>query len=150
VAYTAGDADILSKMVIAKQGTDLQTNTFGQYIVNEYLETGHISSHVKVIQETYKNRRDVMLAAMDRYFPKSIAWNRPSGGMFLWVTLPEGRDAKEILARCIEQNVAFVPGQEFFPDGSGRNTMRMNFSSTSLDNIEEGIKRMGTVLKSMI
>jgi 2-aminoadipate transaminase len=150
VAYTAGDADILSKMVIAKQGTDLQTNTFGQYIVNEYLETGHISSHVKVIQETYKNRRDVMLAAMDRYFPKSIAWNRPSGGMFLWVTLPEGRDAKEILARCIEQNVAFVPGQEFFPDGSGRNTMRMNFSSTSLENIEEGIKRMGGVLKSMI
>ena len=149
VAYTAGDAEMLKKMVIAKQGSDLQTNTFGQYIVNEYLESGHYQTSIDVIRDTYRGRRDAMIAAMEQEFPSALAWNRPSGGMFLWVTLPTHWDAKEILERCLEQNVAFVPGQEFFPDGSGRNTLRMNFSSPSLENIREGVKRMGKVLKEI-
>ncbi|MDA8421795.1 MAG: PLP-dependent aminotransferase family protein [Nitrospiraceae bacterium] len=149
VAYTAGDAEMLKKMVIAKQGSDLQTNTFGQYIVNEYLESGHYQTSIDVIRDTYRGRRDAMIAAMEQEFPSALAWNRPSGGMFLWVTLPTRWDAKEILERCLEQNVAFVPGQEFFPDGSGRNTLRMNFSSPSLGNIGEGVKRMGKVLKEI-
>jgi len=149
VAYTAGDAEMLKKMVIAKQGSDLQTNTFGQYIVNEYLESGHYQTSIDVIRDTYRGRRDAMIAAMEQEFPSALAWNRPSGGMFLWVTLPTRWDAKEILERCLEQNVAFVPGQEFFPDGSGKNTLRMNFSSPSLENIGEGVKRMGKVLKEI-
>ncbi len=149
VAYTAGDAEMLKKMVIAKQGSDLQTNTFGQYIVNEYLESGHYQTSIDVIRDTYRGRRDAMIAAMEQEFPSALAWNRPTGGMFLWVTLPTRWDAKEILERCLEQNVAFVPGQEFFPDGSGKNTLRMNFSSPSLGNIGEGVKRMGKVLKEI-
>ncbi len=149
VAYAAGDEELIGKLALLKQGTDLQTNTFGQFIINEYLELGRHRDHIALISRTYGERRDIMLKAMEKHFPRSLTWNRPRGGMFLWVTLPDGWDAKEILLRCIEHNVAFVPGQEFFPDGSGRNTMRMNFSNASPENIEEGIKRMGQVLSAL-
>jgi len=147
VAYVAGDADLLKKLVIAKQGTDLQTNTFGQYIVNEYLESGHYQKHIDMVTQTYRERRDVMLAALERLFPKSVSWNKPSGGMFFWVRLPDGADAGVILNKCIEHNVAFVPGVEFYPDGSGKNTMRLNFTNATATDIEQGIKRLAEVLK---
>jgi 2-aminoadipate transaminase len=149
VALAAGDEEIIGKLALVKQGTDLQTNTFGQYIVNEYLEQGAHREHIKLLCRTYAARRDLMLTSMEKYFSSSLSWNRPRGGMFLWVKLPEQTDAKELLLRCIDQNVAFVPGQEFFPDGSGRNTLRMNFSNASVENIEEGISRMGAVLKEV-
>jgi len=147
VAYVAGDADLLKKLVIAKQGTDLQTNTFGQYIVNEYLESGHYQKHIDMVTQTYRERRDVMLAALESHFPKSVSWNKPSGGMFFWVRLPDGADAGVILNKCIEHNVAFVPGVEFYPDGSGKNTMRLNFTNATATDIEQGIKRLAEVLK---
>jgi 2-aminoadipate transaminase len=149
VAFAAADEEIAGKLAMVKQGTDLQTNTLGQYIVNEYLESGLLPEHLLKLRTTYRARRDHMLSAMKKHFPSTIAWNRPNGGMFLWVILPENWNARDILLRCIEQNVAFVPGQEFFPDGSGRNTMRMNFSNASPENIEVGIKRMGEVLKKL-
>ncbi|MDP3110774.1 MAG: PLP-dependent aminotransferase family protein [Thermodesulfovibrionales bacterium] len=146
VAYVIADKEIIKKFAIVKQGTDLHTNTFGQYLVNEYLENGNYHEHINLIRETYKVRRDCMLSAMEKYFPKSAKWNKPAGGMFIWTILPEGYDAREILMRCIEKDVAFVPGQEFFPDGSGKNTMRLNFSNATTENIEEGIRRIGEVL----
>jgi 2-aminoadipate transaminase len=147
VAYVAGDADLLKKLVIAKQGTDLQTNTLGQYIVNEYLESGHYQKHIDAVRQTYHERRDVMLAALESHFPRSASWNKPSGGMFFWVRLPVGSDAGAVLNTCIEHNVAFVPGTEFYPDGSGKNTMRLNFTNATSADIEQGIKRLGEVLK---
>jgi 2-aminoadipate transaminase len=147
VAYVAGDADLLKKLVIAKQGTDLQTNTLGQYIVNEYLESGNYQKHIDTVTQTYRERRDVMLAALENHFPGSVSWNKPSGGMFFWVRLPDGSDAGAILNKCIEHNVAFVPGIEFYPDGSGKNTMRLNFTNATSADIEQGIKRLGEVLK---
>jgi 2-aminoadipate transaminase len=147
VAYVAGDADLLKKLVIAKQGTDLQTNTLGQYIVNEYLESGHYQKHIDAVRQTYHERRDVMLTALESHFPRSVSWNKPSGGMFFWVRLPDGSDAGAILNKCIEHNVAFVPGSEFYPDGSGKNTMRLNFTNATSADIEQGIKRLGEVLK---
>lgn len=146
VAYVIADKEIIKKFTIVKQGTDLHTNTLGQYIVNEYLENGNYHEHINLLRETYKVRRDCMLSAMEKYFPKSAKWNKPAGGMFIWAILQEGYDAREILMRCIEKNVAFVPGQEFFPDGSGKDTMRLNFSNASAENIEEGIRRVGEVL----
>ncbi|MEK6582727.1 MAG: PLP-dependent aminotransferase family protein [Nitrospirota bacterium] len=146
VAYVIADKEIIKKFAIVKQGTDLHTNTFGQYIVNEYLENGNYQEHISLLKRTYKERRDCMLSAMEKYFPKSAKWNKPAGGMFIWAILPEGYDAREILMRCVEKNVAFVPGQEFFPDGSGKNTMRLNFSNATAENIEEGIRRIGEVL----
>jgi 2-aminoadipate transaminase len=86
VAYAAGDEEIIGKLALVKQGTDLQTNTLGQFIINEYLEIGRHREHIGLISRTYASRRDLMLSVMDRYFPASISWNRPSGGMFLWVT----------------------------------------------------------------
>ena len=147
VAYAAGEVDLLKKLVIAKQGTDLQTNTIGQYIVNEYLEKGHYQKHIDLVTQTYKQRRDVMLASLEKYFPKSASWNKPAGGMFFWVQLPDGVDTGEILKKCIDHNVAFVPGTEFYPDGSGKNTMRLNFTNALPGDIEEGVKRIGEVLK---
>ena len=88
-----------------------------------------------------------MLAAMDKYFPHSVSWNCPNGGMFLWVKLPGHYVAGDILLKCLEKNVAFVPGQEFFSDGSGQNTIRLNFSNATPEKIKEGIKRIGEVLK---
>ncbi len=149
VAFAAADEEIAGKLALIKQGTDLQTNTLGQYIVNEYLESGLIPEHLRKLRTTYRKRRDLMLSAMKKHFPSTVAWNCPGGGMFLWVTLPQGWNARDLLLRCIEHNVAFVPGQEFFPDGSGRNTMRMNFSNASPENIELGIERMGEVLKKL-
>lgn len=149
VAYAVGYEEIITKMVIVKQGTDLQTNTLGQFIVNEYLESGHHEEHVVALCRTYASRRDIMLTAIGKYFPQSVKWNRPGGGMFLWITLPHGRDARELLLRCIEHNVAFVPGQEFFPDNTGTNTARLNFSNASPDDIDEGIKRIGDVLREV-
>ncbi len=149
VAYAVAREEIAGKLALAKQGTDLQTNTFGQYIVNEYLESGVHREHIELIRRTYALRRDRMLAAMEKHFPKSVSWNRPLGGMFLWVTLARESDAKELLLRCIDHDVAFVPGQEFFPDGSGRNTARLNFSNASLENIGEGIRRMGEMLNEV-
>ncbi len=148
VAYAVATEEIAGKLALAKQGTDLQTNTFGQYIVNEYLESGAYQEHINLIRNTYRERRDCMLAAMENHFPKTVSWNRPKGGMFLWATLPEGTDAKKLLLVCIERNVAFVPGQEFFPDGSGANTARFNFSNASLQNIELGIQRIGEALRA--
>ena len=147
IAYAAGDAELLKKLVIAKQGTDLQTNTFGQYIVNEYLENGLYQKHVDLVTRTYRERRDAMLRSFERHFPASASWNKPAGGMFFWVRLADEVDTSALLMQCAEQNVAFVPGKEFFPDGSGRNTMRLNFTNATLPEIEEGIKRLGKVLK---
>lgn len=150
VAYAAADEEIAGKLALVKQGTDLQTNTLGQYIVNEYLESGRLPDHLQKLRSAYRSNRDCMLSAMERDLPASLTWNRPSGGMFLWVSLPEHCDAKEILTRCIEHNVAFVPGQEFFPDHTGRNTLRLNFSNAAPPQIEEGIRRMGDVLKEVL
>lgn len=134
---------------MVKQGTDLQTNTLGQFLVDAYLGAGNYREHIKLLRRTYKHRRDCMLSSMAAHFPTSLKWNSPAGGMFLWVELPGGCDAREILRRCLERNVAFVPGQEFFPDGSGKNSMRLNFSNAAPENIEEGIRRMGETLKEM-
>lgn len=148
VAYVAADEEIIRKLTLIKQGTDLQTNTLGQFLVEEYLESNNYREHIRILRRTYKHRRDCMLSSMEKHFPESLKWNRPAGGMFLWVELPGEWDAREILQRCLERNVAFVPGQEFFPDGSGKNTMRLNFSNASPDHIEEGIRRVGEVLKT--
>ncbi|MEN8262134.1 MAG: PLP-dependent aminotransferase family protein [Nitrospirota bacterium] len=150
VAFIAADEEMIAKLSVIKQGTDLHTNTFGQYVINEYLESGCYDEHILLLKKEYKYRRDCMIAAMEQYFPSSVTWNRPGGGMFLWVKLPEQCDANQLFSICIDHNVAFVPGQEFFPDSSGKNTMRLNFSNASPANIEEGIKRMGNVMSDTL
>jgi len=99
----------------------------------------------------YRERRDAMLAALERHFPEEVRWTRPEGGLFLWATLPEGLDAQEILNIALEKGkVAFIPGGPFFPDEPQPNTMRLNFSYTSPERIEEGIARLGRVLEGVV
>lgn len=147
VAYIVADREIIKKLALVKQGTDLQTNTLGQCLVYEYVRSGGYGEHISLLRKTYRHRRDCMISALERHFPETVTWNRPEGGMFLWLTLPEGSNAEDILNHCLEEDVAFVPGQVFFPDGSGKNTMRLNFSNAAPQAIEEGIRRMGEVLK---
>ena len=138
---------MIARLALAKQGTDLHTGTLDQSIIHELLAGGQIEAGIGAIVARYRERRDVMLAALTEHFPATTRWTHPDGGMFLWVTLPEGADAPEILLAAIEQGVAFVPGSAFHPNGGGANTMRLNFSNASPERIVEGIARLGAVLR---
>jgi 2-aminoadipate transaminase len=106
-----------------------------------------MKTHICKIRKTYKERRDVMLKALENYMPEGVQWTRPQGGLFLWVTLPECIDTEQIFPSAIEQKVAFVPGGSFHPKGGGHNTMRLNFSNSKPELIVEGIKRLANVIK---
>ncbi|OGO27134.1 MAG: aminotransferase [Chloroflexi bacterium RBG_16_52_11] len=150
LAWVIAPAEVIHKLVQAKQGTDLHTATFNQLVAHEVSRGGFLDEHIHLIRKTYKERRDVMLAAMDRYFPHEVDWTQPAGGLFLWGTIPENLDAADVLKQAVEQKVAFVPGEPFHPNGGGRNTMRLNFSNASPEMIVEGIHRMGNVLHEKI
>ncbi|MCK5397503.1 MAG: PLP-dependent aminotransferase family protein, partial [Thermoplasmata archaeon] len=126
VAWCIAEKDLLNKLTIVKQAADLCTNTLGQHIASEYVTRGYLDEHVEKIKALYIGKRDKMLVAMDKYFPPEAKWTKPDGGMFIWVTLPEYVDTKEMFPRAIENNVAYVNGAAFFADHSGKNTMRLN------------------------
>jgi DNA-binding transcriptional MocR family regulator len=109
-----------------------------------------LPNHVRLIRDVYRERRDAMLTAMDRHFPEGVAWTHPHGGLFLWVTLPPQLDATALLPRALASNVAYVPGTSFYPEGSGRNSFRLNFSYCPPETIDIGIQRLGAVLTSAL
>ncbi|MER2598873.1 MAG: PLP-dependent aminotransferase family protein [Caldilineales bacterium] len=151
LGWIVAPVEVIKRCVQAKQGMDLHTSTLIQMIAYEVAKDGFLEQHVRRIRQIYAQRRDVMLAAMDQHFPAEVEWTRPDGGLFLWAWLPQGMDAAEVLKVAIERHqVAFVPGNAFFPDGSGKNTMRLNFSNASPEMIEAGISRLGSVLKEQI
>jgi 2-aminoadipate transaminase len=138
---------VMDRLVQAKQGADLHTGTFVQMLAYDIASRGILKRHVSRIREVYSERRDVMLRAMETHFPEGVSWTRPKGGLFLWVRCPDGIDTEKLLELALEEKVAFVPGFAFFPDGSGRNTMRLNFSAMSPDKIKLGIERLGRVVR---
>ncbi len=149
LGWVVAPREVIDRLVQAKQGSDLHTSTFVQMVAAEAIERGVLDRNVKRVRELYRRRRDVMLAALDRAFPDSelgVRWTRPDGGLFLWVRLPQGIDSAQLLTDAIEQRVAFVPGASFHPDGTGANTMRLNFSHADEAHIEEGIARLGRVV----
>lgn len=150
LAWMVAPREVIQRCVMAKQGMDLHTSSYVQMVAYEVAKTGYLKEHVRLIRQTYRQRRDVMLDAMTRYFPPDVTWTHPQGGLFLWARLPEWMDAADVLTKAIENNVAFVPGTAFYPDGSGRNTMRLNFSNALPEQIEEGIRRIGQVLSMAI
>ena len=150
IGWVAGEKELIQKYVLAKQGTDLQCNTIAQMGVAKYLELYDIDAHIEKIRAVYKKRRDVMLEAMGKEFPASVAYTRPQGGLFAWVELPDHINARDILAKSLEHNVAFVPGGAFFPNGGRENTFRVNFSNMPEERIREGIKRLGGVLRQAL
>ena len=148
LAWVVAPTEVIKKMVQAKQGCDLNTSTFNQYLVYEVANGPWIKTHIQTIRETYKERRDVMLNALEKYMPDGVNWTRPKGGLFLWATLPEGVNTGDIFPLAVEQKVAFVPGNPFHPLGGGENTMRLNFSCMKPEPIDEGIKRLAEVIKN--
>ncbi|MGB8647942.1 MAG: PLP-dependent aminotransferase family protein [Anaerolineae bacterium] len=146
LAWVVAPPEVIRKLVQAKQGADLHTSTFTQMIAYEVARGGFIDQHVHLIRSVYRERRDIMLTSMGEHFPTNVHWTRPQGGLFLWSTLPQEMDAREVLRAAVQEKVAFVPGGPFFPCGGGLNTMRLNFSNATPDQIREGIIRLGRVL----
>ncbi|MBE3575260.1 MAG: PLP-dependent aminotransferase family protein [Firmicutes bacterium] len=134
---------LMERLVLAKQAADLCTNSFGQALAVEYARRGYLTPHVEELQGVYRERRDAMLAALDRFAPDCIQWTRPQGGFFIWVRLPQGWDARELLAECLEQEqVAYVAGKAFYCDEDGANTLRLSYSEVPPSRIEQGIRRL--------
>lgn len=150
LAWVVAPPEVIRKLVQAKQGADLHTSTFNQIVAHEVSRGGFLDQHIKLIRKVYGERRDVMLAAMDRYFPPEVDWTHPQGGLFLWGSMPEYIDSSELIKVAVEQKVAFVPGAPFYPCGGGKNTMRLNFSNATPDKIMEGIARLGRVIQDNI
>lgn len=150
IGWIAGDKEIIRKYVLVKQGTDLQCNTIAQMTIAEYLKRYDIDNHIGKIVEVYKKRRDVAIACMERYFPNNIKFTRPEGGLFTWIELPEEISAREILDKCLERKIAFVPGGSFFPNENKENTFRINYSNMPEERIEKGLKILGEVIKEYV
>jgi 2-aminoadipate transaminase len=147
LAWVIAPKEVISKLVLAKQGADLHTATFNQVVAYEVSRHGFIDEHVKTIVKVYRERRDVMLESLEENMPEGVQWTHPKGGLFLWTTLPETMSTTELFPFALEENVAFVPGESFFANGGGQNTMRLNFSMMPPDRINEGIARLSRVIK---
>ncbi len=147
LGWVVANKEIIRKMVIAKQGADLCTNTFVQWIAEEYLRSGLIDKQIPKIRKIYKRKRDLMLKALKKHFPKGAKWTEPEGGMFLWVTLPGHINTKEMFQEAIKEKVAYVHGAAFCVDGKGHNTMRLNFSNAEDKKIDIGIKKLAKLIK---
>ncbi len=146
VGWIIGPKNLIHNIIIAKQSLDLCTNVFSQAIIAEFLNHNLMDEHKEKIKTLYKHKRDLMLESMEKYLPKGVTWTKPDGGLFLWVTLPKGMNSKNLLKAAINKKVAFVPGETFSTDGNIQNTMRLNFSNASDENIIEGIKRLAEVI----
>ncbi|WP_027257265.1 PLP-dependent aminotransferase family protein [Leisingera aquimarina] len=148
IGWAVAAKPVIAQMVLLKQAADLHTSTINQMAVHGVAETC-FDEHVEQLHAVYQRRRDVMLAALAEHMPDGMDWTRPEGGMFVWITLPADKDGAQLLARSLEtERVAFVPGQAFFADGSGQNTIRLSFSNSNHTAIEEGIARLGRLLRS--
>jgi 2-aminoadipate transaminase len=150
LGWVVAPPEVIGKLVQAKQGADLHTATFNQVVAYEVSRGGFLDRHIHTIRDVYGERRDLMLAAMDRDFPPEVNWTHPQGGLFLWGVLPTYMDAKDLLTSCLEKKVAFVPGEPFHPTGGGKNTMRINFSNATHEEINQGIKRLGTAISEKL
>lgn len=150
MAWVAAEPGILGKLVILKQGADLHSATFDQMVLSTYLESCDIDANVRKLIAAYRSRREAMVAALKREMPEGVTFSHPQGGLFLWLTLPPSINARELLVRCLERDVAFVPGDSFFPNGGKHNNARLNFSCMPEAKIEEGVRRLGQALRDMM
>lgn len=147
LGYLAAPRSIIDKLVQTKQATDLHTPTLTQMAVYEIVKDGFLDQHLPTVREIYRKQGRCMLEAIEKEFPSTVSWTKPEGGMFLWVTLPEHIDSTQLLAKAIEQNVAFVPGEPFYAGKGLANTLRLSFATVPEEKIREGIAILGKLLK---
>jgi len=151
IGWICAGNEIMEKLIIAKQAADLHSNYLSQRIVHQYLMDNDIDEHIMEIRAAYGKRRDLMIDMMTEHFPEEVKYTKPEGGMFLWVTLPESVSSLDLFELAVKENVAFVPGNPFYTgDGSRNNTMRLNFSNSDEEQIEEGIKRLASCLERLL
>jgi 2-aminoadipate transaminase len=150
LGWVVAPPPVLEKINLGKQAADLCTSTLSQLMVQAYFAEGNWRDYVDSLTEIYRARRDTMLDALADHFPPQAEWTRPSGGLFIWATLPDFIDTTDLLARALRENVAFVPGEAAYLDGRGRSSMRLNFSGSNEDAIREGIRRIGEVVTEQV
>lgn len=143
------NTELLRYLSIAKEASDLHTSIFSQYLIWDYLTHNDLDVHIAKIKDLYQRQAQAMMNAMDKYFPPSVKYTKPHGGMFLWVTLPEGIRAMDLFPKALEKKVAFVPGDPFYTQADSVNTMRLNYTNADCETIDEGIRRLGELLKEM-
>lgn len=146
VGWVCAAMPVISQLVLMKQAADLHSATLNQIAVASVAEQ-HFDSHIDTIRSAYRARRDAMLEALQAHMPEGVSWTKPEGGMFIWVTLPDTLDGADLLKQSLEsERVAFVPGHAFFADGTGRNTLRLSYSTSTEGKIAEGIERLGQLI----
>ena len=148
VGWICAAHEIISRLVLMKQAADLHSSTVNQIVTHKVAST-MFEPHVAKLRATYMARRDHLLAALSREMPEGVEWTKPEGGMFVWVTLPKGMDGADLLAQSLKtERVAFVPGRAFYADGSNGNTLRLSFSCANEAQIDEGMKRLGRLIRA--
>lgn len=151
IGWLVGPTHVVARLIQLKQSADLHTSSLAQYVAYEVATTGALPGHLDRLRQVYAVRRDAMLGAMEDTFPTGVSWTKPTGGMFVWATLPAGIEAAQWLPICVDQQrVAFVPGAPFHADGTGKNTLRMNFTHAPPEVIAEGVGRLAKVLRRAV
>lgn len=149
IGWLAANTTLLAEFVKVKQSADLHTSAFDQAIIDRYMDEYSLDEHVKEINALYKHRRDLLIKTMEETFKDGTTWTHPDGGLFLWLTFPEGVSARKVFDKCIEKNVAGVLGEFFYPNGHNDHHMRINYSNMPDDRIVEGIHRMAAALQEV-
>ena len=149
IGWLVAAPPVIEKYVLIKQGADLCTSLRNQMEIDLFMELFDFEGNLVRLTELYRQRRNSMVAALEAMMPEGVSFTRPQGGLFLWGKLPERIKAIELLKRCLEQNVAFVPGDSFFPNGGVENTLRLNYSNMPEDRIREGVARLAAAIRSM-
>jgi len=150
MGWIVAPPEVMDQLITAKQASDLHSNYFTQRVVYQYLQDNDVNKHIEKIRELYKAQRDQMVQSIKEYLPREVKHTEPEGGMFLWVTLPEGMSSLELFEYAIQEKVAFVPGDAFYTDHPEHNTMRLNFSNSSANEIIEGMQRLGRAIEKYI
>jgi 2-aminoadipate transaminase len=150
LGWAVAPPPILAKMQLGKQAADLCSSSISQYFVSAYFDAGPWDDYVRSLLEIYRRRRDVMLDSLAEHFPREAEWTHPQGGLFIWASMPDYIDTTDLLARALQEQVAFVPGRAAYMDGRGGTSMRLNFSGVGEDGIREGIRRIGEVVREQV
>jgi 2-aminoadipate transaminase len=147
LAWVIAPDDVMRKLALGKQAQDLCSAPFSQYIAYEFMKSGSMDLHIMKICEMYKPKRDIMMDSMKKYFPEGYICNKPKGGMFAWVTLPEQIDTEVMFLDAFKEKVAYIQGKAFCVDGGGKSSMRLNFSYSTNEQLDTGMKRLGAVIE---
>ncbi len=150
LGWVAAPREIIEKMIIMKQASDLHSNFLSQRIIYQYLCDNNLDDHIARIKYAYSEQRNYMIEMIWEYFPKEVTYTKPEGGMFLWLTLPEEINAYTILEEAAKEKIVFVPGKTFYAGTGGENTIRLNFSNSNPLQLEEGIRKLGLILKKAV